>query len=407
MIIGIDASFLRKPGSGIGQVTEQALRALARAPEATKHWFILYLEEYSDLSFLPGNFEKHIFLPAWKRDDVPRRILWERMLPEKAAGDGCHTFISLSQSAAVFPIVIPESAGIRHLMVVHDIVPVLFPQYRGKFTDAIHSAVIVRAIARADRILAVSQTTKQDLIRTLGIPEERIAVAYPDCAPRFREAVSAEDASAIIERYGLVPGYVYHGGGLEIRKNTERLLRAYAKLRNDRDDIPPLVISGRVHAKGNRLATDVVGIIDRLGLNDHVKLLGFVSAEDLPALYRGALFFVFPSLYEGFGIPIVEAFAVGVPVLAGQSAGAVPEVAGNAALLVETSDVSAIEVGLERLIDDASFRDTLIERGKARAGDFSWDVFAQALLEVAIPKVNNDISEQIYPLYRSQISPRQ
>ncbi|MEI7749806.1 MAG: glycosyltransferase family 1 protein [Candidatus Moraniibacteriota bacterium] len=386
MIIGIDASFLRKPGSGIGQVTEQTLRALSRAPEAVKHRFILYLEEYADLSFLPGNFEKHIFLPSWKRDDVPRRILWEKMLPAKAEEDGCNAFISLSQSVAIFPTVIPESAGIRHIMVVHDIIPVLFPQYRSTLTNAIHSWATVRAIPQADRILAVSQTTRRDLTGTLGIPEERIVVAYPDCAPRFRETVSTEDATAIIKGYGLVPGYIYHGGGLEIRKNAERLLQAYAKLRSDREDVPPLVISGRVYVRSNRLATDVVGIIARLGLEDHVKLLGFVPDEDLPALYRCALFFAFPSLYEGFGIPIAEAFAMGTPVLAGQSAGAVPEMAGAAALLVETSDVSAIEVGLERLIDDASFRDTLVERGKERVKDFSWDVFAQALLDSAVPK---------------------
>ncbi len=392
MNIGIDASFLRKPGSGIGAVTEQALRALSRNPEAARHRFILYLEEYADLSFLPGNFGKHVFLPRWNRDDVPRRILWERMLPTKVAEDGCNAFISLSQSAATFPTVLPASDGIRHLMVVHDIVPVLFPQYRGRFTNAIHSRLIIQAIAQVDRILAVSQTTRRDLIDTLHISSEKIAVAYPDCAPRFRDPIDASDAAGIVQRYGLVPGYIYHGGGLEIRKNTEKLLQAYAKLRSDRDDIPPLVISGKVHAASNRLATDVIGIIARLGLEDHVKLLGFVPEEDLPAFYRSALFFAFPSLYEGFGIPMVEAFAVGTPVLAGQSAGSVPEVAGDAALLIETSDVSAIEVGLERLIDDASFRDTLIERGKARIKDFSWDVFALALLDGAVSK--EGISDQ-------------
>ncbi|NTW13744.1 MAG: glycosyltransferase family 4 protein [Candidatus Moranbacteria bacterium] len=381
MIIGIDASFLRKPGTGIGVVTEQALRFLSRLPEAAHHRFILYLEEYIDPPFvLPGNFEKHVFLPKWTRDDVPRRVLWERKVALKAMEDGCDAFISLSQSATVFQ----KKSKIRHIMVVHDIVPILFPAYRGKLTNRVHSRAIMGAIGAADRILAVSKITKRDLILNLGIPEDKIAVAYPDCAPRFRLPVEEVKTGRVMERYGLVPGYIYHGGGLEIRKNTGRLLEAYAELRKKRDNAPPLVISGTIHGKRNRLATDVKGIIGRLGISGHVKLLGFVSDEDVPALYREALLFAFPSLYEGFGLPLVEAFAIGTPVLAGRTAGAVPEVAGTAAMLVDTQDVSEIMVGLEKIMDDASFRETLIERGKERVKDFSWETFSGALLSEVV-----------------------
>lgn len=385
MIIGIDASYLRKPGNGIGQVTEQTLRALVLLPEATQHEFVLYLEEYFDTSFLPGNFRKHVFLPVWKRDDIPRRYLWERMLATKAVEDGCNVFINLSQAATQFPLVIPKSDGIRHVMVVHDIVPLLFPAYRGKMTSRIHSRAVMRAIAKAERIVAVSNTTKRDLELNLGIPSERISVAYPDCAPRFRKPFPENESASVLKQYDLTPGYIYHGGGLEIRKNTERLLRAYAELVSDRADMPMLVISGRIHSVRNHLATDVLGLVRKLKLQDDVKVLGFVPDEDLPALYRNALFFVFPSLYEGFGIPILEAFAVGTPVLAGRTSGAVPEVAGHAALLVETQDIVAIRVGLERLLDDASFRDTLVEHGTERLHEFSWERFAMDLLFAAVP----------------------
>jgi glycosyltransferase involved in cell wall biosynthesis len=385
MIIGIDASYLRKPGNGIGQVTEQTLRALASLPEAARYQFVLYLEEYADISFLPGNFRKHVFLPAWKRDDIPRRYLWERMLSTKAVEDGCNVFISLSQAATEFPLVIPKSDGVRHVMVVHDIVPLLFPAYRGKMTSRVHSRAVMSAIGRAERIVAVSNTTKRDLELNLGIPSERISVAYPDCSPRFRESFQENDSMSVLKKYDLTPGYIYHGGGLEIRKNTERLLRAYAELVPDRADMPMLVISGRIHDVRNRLATDVLGLVRKLKLQDHVKLLGFVPEEDLPSLYANALFFAYPSLYEGFGIPILEAFSEGVPVLAGRTSGAVPEVAGHAALLVETQDVAAIRVGLERLLDDASFRDTLVERGTERMHDFSWQRFVSALLSAAVP----------------------
>lgn len=380
MIIGIDASFLRKPGTGIGQVTEQTLRVLSHLPESSLHRFILYLEEYADLSAFPGNFEKRVFLPRWTRDDVPRRILWERSLPNRAAADRCDLFISLSQSAAVFG----AASGIRHLMVVHDIVPMLFPEYLGKFTNRIHTGLIASAIPSADRILAVSEATKRDLGTVLGIPEDRIVVAYPDCAPRFRKPVSDTESDRVLRKYGLTAGYIYHGGGLEIRKNTGRLLEAYAKLLRERGDLPPLVVTGRVYDRRNPLATDVEGIVARLGIGDRVKLLGFVPEEDLPALYRKASVFAFPSLYEGFGIPLLEAFSVGTPVLAGEASGSVPEIVGSAASLVSVRDTDALATGLERLLDDASFRDTLVERGRERIPNFSWHAFSEALFSESV-----------------------
>lgn len=380
MIIGIDASFLRKSGTGIGQVTEQSLRALARLPESSEHRFLLYLEADTDVSFLSPNFEKRVFLPRWTRDDVPRRILWERALPGRAVADGCDRFISLLQSSAVFP----GDSGIRHVMVVHDIIPFLFPTYRGKPASRLHTSRILRGIASADRIVAVSNATKRDLVLNLGVSEDRITVAHPDCGPQFRKPVRPEERERVLSKYDLTPGYLYHGGGLEVRKNTGRLLEAYARLRSARDDVPPLVISGTVHSRKNRLATDVRGIIRNLGLEGTVRLLGFVPEEDLPVLYASARAFLFPSLYEGFGLPIVEAMACGTPVLAGFGAGAVPEVAGGAALLIEPDKVEEIENGIRRLLDDESSRKSLAERGRDRIRAFSWDSFASTLLSAAM-----------------------
>ncbi|NTW45539.1 MAG: glycosyltransferase family 4 protein [Candidatus Moranbacteria bacterium] len=378
MTIGIDASFLRKPGTGIGQVTEQTLRALGRLPGSAEHRFLLYLEEDTDISFLPENFEKRVFLPRWTRDDVPRRILWERSLPVRVLSGGCETFISMSQSSAVFP-----KGRVRHVMVVHDIIPFLFPAYRGRMTNRLHVARILHGIERADRIVAVSGATKRDLSLNLGIPEGRISVAYPDCAPRFREPVTQAETDRVLGTYALSPGYLYHGGGLEVRKNTGRLLEAYAELRSRRGDVPPLVISGRVHSGRNPLATDVGKELKRLGLGDSVRLLGFVPDADLPALYASARAFLFPSLYEGFGLPIVEAMAVGTPVLAGFGAGSVPEVSGDAVLLVEPDKVDEIGKGIERLLDDDAYREALVSKGRERVRAFSWETFATGLIRVA------------------------
>lgn len=379
MNIGIDASFLRRPGTGIGQVTANFLRKLAgfsvSATEIPK--FILYTEEPIDLAF-PENFEVKAFLPRWwRRDDVPRRILWERELTKRAAADGCDVFLSLSQSSTRFQ----NFPRMRHIMVVHDIIPRLFPEYLGTLTRRFHWKAIEQGIRSADALIAVSETTKEDIVSKLGIPAKNITVASPDCDPSFREGTSEDDVARVMKKYALEPGYLYHGGGLEIRKNAERLLHAYVQLKKERSKIPPLVISGKVFPKGNHLATDIRGIIRELGLEESVVVLGFVPDEDLPALYRGASLFIYPSLYEGFGLPVLEAFVSGTPVIAGR-AGAVPELAQDAALLVDPTRTEDIAAGMARLLDDAALRTELAENGRRRAEDFSWDSFLETTMRI-------------------------
>ncbi len=389
MKIGIDASFLRRPGTGIGQVTANFLRKLAELQIADCRLqngdrVFLYCEEEPILGFkLPENFEVKVFLPKWwKRDDVPRRMLWERALSKRAREDGCDVFLSLFQSSTRFKnskFKIQNSTDVRHIMIVHDIIPRLFPEYLGTFTRKLHWKAVERGIRYVDRIVAVSETTKADLVSELGIPEGKIAVAYPDCDPPFRIGAVSDDISRVMKKYALEPGYIYHGGGLEIRKNAERLLRSYAELRKSRENVPLLVISGKVFPASNKLATDARGIVRELGLEESVVVLGFVPDEDLPALYHGASFFMYPSLYEGFGLPVLEAFACGTPVLAGR-AGSVPELAGDAALLVDPESEGAIRNGMERLLDDAALRESLSEKGRIRARDFSWDAFAEKVI---------------------------
>lgn len=272
-------------------------------------------------------------------------------------------------------------------MIVHDIIPKLFPGYLGTLARKLHWKAVERGVRCADRIVAVSETTKADLVSELGIPDGMIAVAYPDCDPSFRVGATSDDMLRVMKKYALEPGYIYHGGGLEIRKNAGRLLHAYAELKKTRSldlardgkSVPPLVISGKVFPASNKLATDVRGIVRELGLEESVVVLGFVPDEDLPALYHGASFFMYPSLYEGFGLPVLEAFACGTPVLAGR-AGSVPELAGDAALLVDPESEEAIRNGMERMLDDPVFRQNLSESGRIRAKDFSWDAFTEKVL---------------------------
>ena len=372
MRIGINASFLRKPGTGIGNMTECFLRELGKGEFSQKNEYILYLEEDTDVSYLPGNFSKSVLLPWWKRDDVPRKWLWEKFtLPKKIQADRCDAFLSLYQSATILP------GSISHTMLVHDIIPELFPEYRGNLRQELLWRSVCAGIQKASRIVAVSESTKRDLQR-LSIPEERISVAYQALTNVFSEIPKEEWVEEVLKKYGLTKGYIYHGGGLEVRKNAQSLLLAYKELCAERS-VPKLVISGKIFAKGNPLALDIEGVVHELGIEKEVVLLGFVPENDLPSLYRGAGVFVYPSLYEGFGLPVLEALRMGVPTLC-SSASSLPEVGGDAVLYCNPESVSDIQEKLKLLLEDGSLREKLSLAGPKQAEKFHFDTFVSALL---------------------------
>jgi alpha-1,3-rhamnosyl/mannosyltransferase len=394
MKIGINASFLRKPGTGIGQVTANVLRTLAQSTvnsqQSTNCRYVLYCEENPELDFvLPENFEMKSFLPRWwRRDDVPRKWLWERELAKRALDDGCDVLLSLYQSATDFhaSCVMPHATPVKHVMIVHDIIPKLFPEYLSKWSQRYHWRAVERAIERADHIIAVSEATKNDLIWKLLLPANKISVAYPDINPIFAVQPSEDAIASVMKKYALEPGYMYHGGGLEVRKNVEGVLRAYKQLTINNQQstkIPKLVISGKIHAKSNKLATDVEGLVKKLGLEENVRLLGFVPDEDLPALYKGAIFFVYPSLYEGFGLPALEAMRMGTPVLI-SNVSSLSEVGGDAALYCNPENISSIVSGIERLLADVGLRQTLSEKASVQAKYFSQKQFTKDVLDTLL-----------------------
>jgi len=380
MRIGINASFLRKPGTGIGQVTFNFLEKLKEFSKDGSVEFYIYSEEPLSEPY-PANFHDKHFLPFWKRDDLIRKMLWEKQVAREARKDGCDAFISLYQSSTIV------APGMKHIMVVHDIIPKLFPEYQGNLRQKWYWQAVERGIRQAQRIVAVSQATKKDL-SLLSISQEKISVAYPDTAPCFHEAITLEEENRVMATYGLVPGYLYHGGGLEIRKNTEALLRAYAQLVEDEKNgtlntlLPPLVISGKIFPESNPLATPVKTLVRSLGLVERVRLLDFVPEQDLLALYKNALFFIYPSRYEGFGLPVVEALRVGTPVLT-SDVSSLPEVVGNAGLLIHPDNQASLITGMKQLLTDAPLRATLREATKAQREHFDWHRFVTTVLAIS------------------------
>ncbi len=376
MRIGINASFLRKPGTGIGQVTLHVLETLRAY---TTDEFFLYTEEPFNGQGFPENFHWRTFLPWWKRDDLLRKVLWEKRVVREAKRDQCDAFLSLYQSATV------TGKGMRHTMVVHDIIPELFPEYQRTLRQRYSWKQTKQGIRHAEQIIAVSQTTKNDLVE-LGILAEKISVVSPSVAPIFEHSITPEEENRVMATYHLIPGYIYHGGGLETRKNTNGVLRAYASLveRGKQGKIsvpvPPLVISGKIFSEKNTLATPVKSLIQELRLGDTVRLLDFVPECDLPALYKNALYFVYPSLYEGFGLPVLEALALHTPVIT-SDVSALPEVAGDAALYVDPLRIESIASGMEELLANTTLRETLHRAAVPLQSRFSWKHFTQVIFE--------------------------
>ena len=267
----------------------------------------------------------------------------------------------------------------KYVVTVHDVIPLILP---GTFTRR-HRAVVRLALARvrrqADRVVVPSHAVKRDVVRRVGYPEDRIVVTPEGCDPRFRPVRSEAALRRVAERYGLPPRYVLAVGTLEPRKNLVALLEAFARLRRDGGIDPDLrlVIAG---ARG-WLDEPVFRTVRSLGIEPVVHLPGFIDDDDLPAVYSGAALFVFPSLYEGFGLPLVEAMACGAPVVT-SNVSSMPEVAGDAAVLVDPRDVDSLAAAIARVLRDEALRRRLRDAGIARARRFSWETTARLTLDV-------------------------
>jgi glycosyltransferase involved in cell wall biosynthesis len=238
----------------------------------------------------------------------------------------------------------------------------------------------VRATARrAAHVIAPSEFTRRDLVETYGLDPARVTAIPLAVAPRFRPVADAGELERVKRRYGIAGAYVLAVGSIQPRKNLARLVRAYSALRGGRgrSNLPQLVLVG----KQAWLYGDTLTAIEEEGLGASVVLTGYVSEGDLPALYTGALCFAYPSFYEGFGLPPLEAMSCGAPVLTGNLT-SLPEVVGDAALTVDPFDTGALAESLARLIDDDALRADLRERGLTRARRFDWRETARMTLQV-------------------------
>lgn len=233
-----------------------------------------------------------------------------------------------------------------------------------------------QTIERADALLTISEATKRDIVNHLDYPAERIHVVFPACEEMFRP-VPEDAAKAVARKHGLDRPYLLFVGNITKRKNTARMVEAFARLPESVRSGLAFVFVGDMAYGGEELQAAA----QAAGVGSELRMVGYAEREDLPALYAAAEAFVFTTLYEGFGMPLVESMACGTPTLTSKLS-AMPEVVGDAGLTVEPTSVEAIAQGMERLLTDSGLRESLRSRGLERAKAFTWPDAARKTLEL-------------------------
>jgi glycosyltransferase involved in cell wall biosynthesis len=270
---------------------------------------------------------------------------------------------------------LPPLGGLPTVLTVHDMIFKLFPQHQKLLNYRYLNATMPMYCRRADAIITVSEASKRDITTLYGIEAERITVIYEAAGPEFRPA-PARVLDEVRDRYGLPGRYAVHVGTIEPRKNLTRLVEALFELRTAGLNIPLVVVGSR-----GWLYDSFFRRLEELSMQEAVLFPGYVPLDDLPAVYGAATLAVMPSIYEGFGLPVLEAMACGTPVLASSSS-SLPEIGGGAARYFDPLDVGQIAAAIRDVWVDANLRAEMSHDGLKQAAQFSWEKAARETMAV-------------------------
>lgn len=257
-------------------------------------------------------------------------------------------------------------------MVVYDTAYLLFPEHYPHLLRTKLRLSTSYAVHAVDKIITISQSTEKDIIHFYGVDQNKIEIVYPACAIRSHPRKRGE-CTEILGRYQISKPYLLFVGTIQPRKNLLALLKAFSQVR----DAAQLVIVG----KTGWLSDDIMGVSRKLGLENHVRFTGYVPQQDISALMSQATCFVYPVLYEGFGMPVLEAMASGVPVIASNTS-SIPEIVGDAGLLIDPTQVQELAAAIEMVLGSPELRGSMIERGLQQASKFSWRRSVSKLLDI-------------------------
>ncbi len=369
MKLGIDVRPAIEEPAGIGKVVLNLTRQLAAIDPHGE--YVLYANRSFDIGIRNPRFRQVVRSFG---TNAPGRLLWHLFMVLHAR--------LVERVDALISVGALQSAALTRdfvILIVADLTHVLYPEFHVGKPRLTGRLLLRRALRRSRRVVAISENTRIDILRYGGgrLAPEKVSVAHIACEDVFRVDPPEDERSRVRALYGLAGEYILFVGTIEPRKNLPVLIRAFAGVAAVKGKIE-LVIAGRKGWKWE----ETFDAARESGEASRIRFLEFVPQENLPSLYHGATAFVYPSVYEGFGIPPLEAMACGVPVIT-SSTSSLPEVVGEAALLVDPADVGGLRDAMLKMLSEAPLRQRLSREGKDRSALFSWERFARAVLRAA------------------------
>lgn len=375
MKIAFDAQlFLKGEKTGIAWCAENILMNVDRKRDT-------YVLNYFSLGYKQCNreqadkYEKYGFLIERCRwfHDVIYRLIWSYIpIPYSLF------FREKADITVFFNYVIPPGVKGRKVAFIHDMGYKACPEAVRHKTRKFLEVSLKKSCKRADKIITISEFSKNEIIKYLNVDADKIEVIPLGVDfEKYHTNYRKSQINNVKEKYHIYDKYILYLGTIEPRKNLEKLILAYAALDKECEDVPQLVLAG----KKGWLYDSILSTVETLNLKSKVKFVGYVASEDTPVLLNGATMFTFPSIYEGFGLPILEAMACGIPVLTADAA-SMPEVAGDAAVLVNPYDIDNIKNGMKEILNNQDLREDLIKKSKIRVGQYTWERTANRLLGV-------------------------
>ena len=366
--IAIDYTPAYQQGGGIGRYVRELTAALATEDTTSDYRLFASGADSKSLPHLPGkNF-------TWKTTRLSPGWLariWHRLHIPLSVNRFVGNVDLYHATDFVLP---PTTSDTKTLLTVHDLSFIHTPETASPQLKAYLERVVPLSVRKATHILADSQATKNDLIDFYQTPSAKITVLHGGVSAHFKRINNPQQLNNVREKYQLgKQPYIFSVGTVQPRKNYSRVIKAITNLHQQGYDIKFVIAGGK-----GWLQDTIYQTIQETQMREHIKFTGFADDEDLPALYSEALCTAFPSLYEGFGFPVLESMACGTPVIT-SNISSLPEVAGDAALLVNPLNIEEITNSLKQMIDDSSLRAQLMEKGYQRVKKFTWQQSAQQL----------------------------
>lgn len=362
--VGIDAHMVGEQETGNETYIINLIRSLSQFDNHTNYF--LYSPHPESLEVCQPLTER-FYIRTVPTNAAPTRILWG--LPREAARD--------QVDVLHVTYVAPPKTSIPIVATVHDISYALFPETFSMRDKMILGTLVPRTLKKADAIITVSESSRKDIVERYGTPAEKIAVCYQPISAQHRQLADSAAVALAQATYGIAGRYVLAVGNLQPRKNLPRLIRAFASVKRAGLYDGKLVLVGRSKWRESAIYDEV----RELGLDDDVIFTGYVPEEDLVALYNAADVFVYPSLYEGYGLPPLEAMACGCPVVTGNTS-SLPEVVGDAGIMVDPLSEDALADAIARLVGSPELRRELSQRGLQRVQRFTAEEAARVTMDV-------------------------